>query len=117
MPTCPRCHQSVNAQAVSCPHCRLVLKAHGHPSIPIYRASDREYLCQTCTYDEDDTCNFPQRPYATECTLYCDRRVQTPLLQRSAAQTSLNIWLRHNGLWLVLLAIVLASLLIALSGR
>ncbi|MBD2180682.1 zinc ribbon domain-containing protein [Planktothrix sp. FACHB-1355] len=70
MPNCPRCHQPVPTQAVTCPHCREILKAYGHPGIPLHRATGDEYLCTSCTYHTDDTCNYPQRPFARECTLY-----------------------------------------------
>jgi hypothetical protein len=39
MPNCPRCHQSINPQAVTCPYCRTPLKAYGHPGIPLHRAT------------------------------------------------------------------------------
>jgi hypothetical protein len=68
--SCPHCHQLVDSQAISCPYCRTTLKAYGHPGIPLHRATGDGYLCDTCTYHADDTCNFPQRPYAKDCTLY-----------------------------------------------
>jgi C4-type Zn-finger protein len=118
MPTCPRCHQSVDAQAIACPYCRTALKAYGHPGIPLYQASGDEYLCQTCTYHEDDTCNFPQRPYAKECTLYHDRSQQLVVKSHTPSwQYSLGLWVKRNAGWLVLLGLVAISLLIALSGR
>lgn len=116
MPTCPRCRQAVDSQAIACPHCRTALKAHGHPGIPLYRAEGTAYLCETCTYHEDDTCNFPQRPYARECTMYHDHLqpiVSTP--PRSAK------WkrpaLRGSEGWLILAGLLIVSLLIALSNR
>ncbi|MCU0566108.1 MAG: zinc ribbon domain-containing protein [Oculatellaceae cyanobacterium Prado106] len=111
MPTCPRCHQSVDAQAIACPHCRTSLKAYGHPGIPLHRAGSEEYLCQSCIYDQDDTCNYPQRPYAKECMLYTN---QTPLAaQRSKASldVSLTLWIRRNAGWLILLAVALIIIL------
>ncbi|MEM6403842.1 MAG: zinc ribbon domain-containing protein, partial [Cyanobacteria bacterium P01_D01_bin.116] len=62
--TCPRCKQPVNSQAVTCPFCRTQLKAYGHPGIPLHRSEGDEYLCDTCTYHGDNTCNYPKRPYA-----------------------------------------------------
>jgi hypothetical protein len=50
----------------------LELKAHGHPGIHLYRAEGETYLCRTCAYEADDSCTYPQRPYAKECTLYWD---------------------------------------------
>ena len=72
MQTCPKCHQSVSSSAVTCPHCRTMLKAYGHPGITLHRAVGDTPLCDSCTYHADDTCNFPQRPLAQECTLYDD---------------------------------------------
>jgi hypothetical protein len=59
MPECPRCYQRVDSQAVACPYCKFDLKAFGHPGIPLHRASQDSYLCTTCLYHQDDTCNFP----------------------------------------------------------
>lgn len=61
---CPRCHQSIDSQAVACPYCRIEIKAFGHPGIPLHRAEGTSFLCNSCTYHADDSCNFPQRPYA-----------------------------------------------------
>lgn len=72
MINCPRCDQPVDDRAIACPHCKITLKAFGHPGIPLNRATGNEYLCTTCLYHADDTCNFPQRPHAQECTLYRD---------------------------------------------
>lgn len=49
-----------------------MLKAYGHPGITLHRAVGDTPLCESCTYHADDTCNFPQRPLAQECTLYDD---------------------------------------------
>ncbi|MBF2003736.1 MAG: zinc ribbon domain-containing protein [Synechococcales cyanobacterium M58_A2018_015] len=118
MPTCPRCHQAVDSQAITCPYCRTALKAYGHPGIPLYRAVEDEYLCQTCTYDEDNTCNFPQRPYAKECTLY-HNRLHPPerLRYRLSWQATLRGWLqRHTGL-LIVLGLLGVSLVVAMANR
>lgn len=116
MPDCPRCHQPVKADAIACPHCRAVLKAYGHPGITLYRAKQEEYLCQTCIYHEDDTCNFPQRPYAKECTLY-NRSGQKLSPTRSAVKPSdtARMWLRRNAFWLVLLGLVAISVFLAFA--
>lgn len=117
MPNCPRCHQSVSSSAVSCPYCRTQLKAFGHPGIPLHRASDQEYLCQSCTYDADDSCTFPQRPYAVECTLYHDANQKQldvqQLKQNSGSAIALKNWVRRNQFWLLLLALLCVSFLIA----
>ncbi|MBD2465289.1 zinc ribbon domain-containing protein [Oscillatoria sp. FACHB-1407] len=114
---CPRCHQPVDTQAIACPYCRTTLKAHGHPGITLYRATGKESLCSTCTYHEDDTCNFPQRPFAKECTLYHDR--SQPILGSPPAKPrdSFRLWAQRNAGWLFLTGLILVSLLIALSNR
>ncbi len=115
MPDCPKCHQPVDSQALECPYCRTLLKAHGHPGMKLYRATDGEPLCTTCAYHEDDTCNFPKRPYAMDCTLYRDRTQPiTVPTSGYAPNVQLKIWLSRNLVWLILLGLVLLSLLIAL---
>ncbi len=113
---CPRCHQSISRQAIHCPHCGIALKAHGHPGITLHRATDTASLCATCTYDADDTCNFPQRPHAQACTLYHD--VAQPLVPEEPLPlpiaAKLQRWLRRYGVWVVMVAIALLSVAIAL---
>ena len=113
MPECPRCRQPVKADAIACAYCGTALKAFGHPGITLYRAEGEESLCATCTYDKDDTCNFPQRPHASECTLYDN--VDKPVQSAIAAQPRLMMrkWVERNLGWLVLLGIILVSLLLA----
>ncbi|HIK16071.1 MAG TPA: zinc ribbon domain-containing protein [Leptolyngbyaceae cyanobacterium M33_DOE_097] len=115
MPECPRCHQSVSTQAVTCPYCRTPLKAYGHPGIPLHRADKNEYLCATCVYDDDNTCTFPQRPYAKECTLYCDRNRPVETKPTYTRSFLLKSWLRRNSGWFLLAALILLSLLWAIS--
>ncbi len=116
--SCPRCHQLVDSQAVTCPHCRTTLKAFGHPGIPLHRATGKEYLCDSCTYHADDSCNFPQRPYAKECTLYQNIEESKLQLQQQRENTSLTAtvknWIKRNSSLLLLLSLVLVCLLIAL---
>ena len=118
MQNCPRCHQSVDAQAVTCPYCRTALKAYGHPGIPLHRTTGEEYLCESCIYHADDTCNFPQRPHAIECTLYQDvSKSQLELNQRrdtSSLAIAVRSWVRRHQVWLILLGILLVSFIIAL---
>lgn len=119
MPTCPRCRQSVDSQAIHCPYCRTALKAHGHPGIPLYRAEETTYLCDTCLYHEDDSCNFPQRPYAKECTLYHNH--QEPLVSTRPRprhwQTGFPMALPRTEGWLILAGLLVVSLLIVLANR
>jgi hypothetical protein len=116
--SCPRCHQLVDSQAVTCPHCRTTLKAFGHPGIPLYRATGKEYLCDSCTYHADNSCNFPQRPYAKECTLYQNIEDSKLELQKQRENTSFSAtvknWIKRNSSLLLLLSLVLVCLLIAL---
>lgn len=117
MQTCPRCQQTVEAQAVRCPYCRTSLKAYGHPGIPLHRATEDDFLCSSCTYHADNTCNFPQRPYAKDCTLYHnidEPLVETPVVPYQASPFS-RLWFKRNQTWIVLLGLVAISLLLALS--
>jgi hypothetical protein len=105
--TCPRCHQPINSQIVNCPYCRTELKAFGHPGIPLHRARGEDYLCDSCTYHVDDSCNFPKRPHAQECTLYesfseRELELQQQIQAQSFGVTVRNWVNRHQGLLLVL---------------
>lgn len=116
--TCPRCHQTVNSQAVTCPYCRTELKAYGHPGIPLHRATGKNYLCNSCTYHADDTCNFPKRPYAKECTLYQNIEERDLEIQQQRESNSLTgtvkTWVNRNQGLLLLLALLFICLLITL---
>ncbi|MGL5058637.1 MAG: zinc ribbon domain-containing protein [Microcoleus sp.] len=117
MSDCPNCHQPVEARSIVCPHCKTTLKAFGHPGIPLYRSTSEEYLCTTCIYHADDTCNYPQRPFAKVCTLYHDKA--EPLVPETAKyisggwSQSVKNWCRQNLVWLVFLGLIIIS--IALS--
>lgn len=119
MLNCPKCDQSISNKAITCPRCGTTLKAYGHPGITLHRATGDTSLCDSCTYHADDTCTFPQRPYAQECTLYHD--ISQPLVdpnadyatRRSLGQ-SIRLWCqRHPGL-LGLLALVVVSIMLTL---
>lgn len=118
MPHCYRCQQLVDEQAVLCPHCKAPLKAFGHPGIPLYRAETQgeEFLCDRCLYHEDNTCNFPQRPYAKTCTLFRDRDAPlkpSPEAMRPTGIRAWKAWLRRNRGLLLLLVIVVLGVLLA----
>lgn len=116
MSECPRCHQPVDVQAIACPNCRLPLKAFGHPGIPLHRADGEEYLCPTCLYHADDTCNFPQRPNAKECTLYVNQFQQSQVTLYKPKWTTLaRNWLSRNAVWLILVTLLVVSIAIALA--
>ena len=117
--TCPRCKQTINSQAVTCPFCRTELKAYGHPGIPLHRAAGDEYLCETCTYHIDDTCNYPKRPHAKECTLYQneeERKLELQLQnQKPSLNVSINSWIRRNQGLLMIFGLLLICFLLVLS--
>jgi hypothetical protein len=113
MSNCPRCQQPIKPQAITCPHCRLVLKAHGHPGIPVHRATGEAPLCDSCVYHADDTCNYPQRPHARECTLYQD--INAPKMEvKPQPNQSFQFWFKRNLLWILLLTLLLISFLITI---
>ncbi len=115
MSHCPRCHQLVDSQAVNCPHCQYQLKAFGHPGIPLYRSTGEESLCETCLYHEDDSCNFPQRPFAKECTLYQNRSeplISTLIKPQQTISVMIRTWVKKNRVWLVVLALIIISLVL-----
>jgi Double zinc ribbon len=120
MANCPRCHQLIDNQALKCPYCRTLLKAYGHPGIPLHQATDVYFLCDRCIYDEDDTCNYPQRPYAKTCTLFHDK--SKPLLgdvkhfcYNNTPWQIATAWCRRNRGLLILFALIVFSLAIALN--
>ncbi|MEB3828387.1 zinc ribbon domain-containing protein [Phormidium sp. CCY1219] len=119
MSECPKCHQPIDTQATNCPYCRTPLKGFGHAGIPLHRSTSDEYLCVSCTYHEDDTCNFPQRPYAKTCTLYHDKSeplvVPPPQYQSRNPLMRLQRWWKRHPAAIALGAIVLVSLLLALG--
>ncbi|MFM2064434.1 MAG: hypothetical protein RLZZ507_4105 [Cyanobacteriota bacterium] len=117
--SCPRCHQLINSQAITCPHCRITLKAFGHPGIPLHSAVGNEYLCETCVYHQDDSCNFPKRPYAQDCTLYQNLEESQLELEKqtnnSGLSTNIKSWLKRNQGLVLLIAILFVCLLISLT--
>ena len=117
MSHCPRCHQLIDSQALSCPHCQAQLKAFGHPGIPLYRSTGKEFLCETCLYHDDDTCNFPQRPFAQECTLYQNRSeplIYTAIKPQQTLFVAFRIWLQQNKVWLIVLGLLIISLILTI---
>ncbi|MBD2295471.1 zinc ribbon domain-containing protein [Anabaena sphaerica FACHB-251] len=116
--SCPRCHTLIDSQAITCPYCRITLKAYGHPGIPLHRSAGNDYLCETCVYHQDNSCNFPQHPHAQDCTLYQNLEESKVKLEYYTNNIGLsgNIknWVkRHQGLVLVL-GLLFVCLLIAL---
>lgn len=120
MPTCPKCQQPVDTQAIKCPYCQTTLKAYGHPGIPLHQASKDEFLCDRCLYHDNDSCTYSKRPYAKTCTLFHDK-TQPLILEKIIAPKptnpfkTLQRWsYRHRGL-LLILGLIGISLAIALS--
>ncbi|MGM3305622.1 hypothetical protein ACSQ6I_06440 [Anabaena sp. WFMT] len=118
--SCSRCHQTIDSQAITCPYCRITLKAYGHPGVPLHRANGDYYLCENCVYHQDDSCNFPQRPYAKSCTLYQNlEESKLELLLQQSENSGLVVvkkWLQRHQALLLLIFIVLVCMLIALSA-
>jgi hypothetical protein len=117
--SCPRCHQLINHQAITCPHCRIALKAYGHPGIPLYRAANNNYLCDSCTYHVvDDTCNFPQRPYAKECILYhnmAENNLEPHHQPKNNLGEMIKSWIKQHQAVLLLLTLLGICFLIVLA--
>ncbi|WP_448574175.1 zinc ribbon domain-containing protein [Trichothermofontia sp.] len=114
MSDCPTCHQPVPTQAIACPHCQTSLKAFGHPGIPLYRTETDAYLCQSCVYEADDTCTFPQRPYAQECTLYVSQQQQQAWLQADRRPARTGRWPPLTPVGWIVLGLLVVSLVLAL---
>lgn len=114
--SCPQCHQQVDSQAITCPYCRTTLKAYGHPGITLHRAAKGTYLCDTCTYHADDTCTFPQRPYAKDCTLYQNiAETKAQIAEQRLANsvdTSIKGWIKRNQALILLVSLLLICLVI-----
>lgn len=120
MPKCPHCHQVIDGEKITCPHCGHELKAFGHPGINLYYAQGKAFLCPKCIYHEDNTCNFPQRPYAKSCTLYQDidkpaeaDLIKAVYLTNSWDQTVKN-WCWRNRWLIILLIIIIVSIAMTL---
>lgn len=81
----------------------------------LFRATEGEPLCASCVYHADDSCNFPKRPYAIDCTLY--QNVQQPQTMSPQYDAGLRLkrWVKQNTplLWVIgLLGISLGVVLI-----
>ncbi|BAZ03802.1 zinc ribbon domain-containing protein [Calothrix sp. NIES-3974] len=117
---CHRCQRQVDSQAVTCPYCQAELKAFGHPGITLHRAQGDRYLCPGCTYDRDDSCNFPQRPFAKECTLYDDWEQRQNKRMAATQQPSwgkrLQIWMRRYQSLLLICGLLIICLIIVISA-
>jgi hypothetical protein len=81
----------------------------------LHRSTGEDYLCDTCTYHADDSCNFPQRPFAKECTLYHNPELQasTRNTYKPSLQSSISWWIRRNTGLIALMGLLAISLIIA----
>jgi hypothetical protein len=91
------------------------LTAHGHPGMPLHRSQGNQFLCTSCTYEQDDSCTYPQRPYAQECPMYRDvNKPVKPSGRRGRAlgpvtndpRPAWQIWVQDSPAGLVLLGLV-----------
>ena len=118
MSLCPYCDRKIDAEAIACPHCREPLKAFGHPGIPLYQSTDRSYLCDRCLYHQDDTCTYPQRPFAKTCILFHDLeqpKFAPPTAYKTPPLSQLkNLGYRHRR-ELIIVVILLAAFIFALT--
>ena len=117
MAKCPKCDRSIKPEALECPYCRNPLKAFGHPGIPVYQATEDSFLCDHCYYHHDDSCNYPQRPYAKSCTMFHDQEkplVEEPVNSPSRGSISaIKFWLRRYRGLIILLILIIISILLA----
>ena len=118
MTTCPQCDRNIRPEAIECPYCKNPLKAFGHQGIPIYQATDGSFLCDRCFYHQDDSCNYPQRPYAKSCTLFHDKEkplVEEPKQVYSSPKDpiyAIKFWInQHRGLSILLILVAISVLL------
>lgn len=120
MSQCPRCDRPINPQAIKCPYCNNPLKAFGHPGIPLYQAEKDEFLCDRCIYHEDDTCNYPQRPYAKTCTLFRDLAAtleeEEELIYIPSLKSKITAWCRTNQFLLGILFLLILSVILTITN-
>ena len=117
MAKCPKCDRSIKPEALECPYCRNPLKAFGHPGIPVYQSLDDSWLCDRCYYHFDDSCNYPQRPYAKSCTMFHDKEkplVEEPIHPSSRGSlATIKFWLRRHQRLSIILILIAISILLA----
>lgn len=114
--TCPRCQKTIATQAIQCPYCGNILKAYGHPGMTLYQATNETYLCDTCTYHEDDTCTYPQRPYAQSCILYQNLLEKPEQPITAPLDRKIKNWCYRNRGLLLLFVLLLLGLIWSVIG-
>jgi hypothetical protein len=113
MATCPYCQKIIDSQALRCPHCTQVLKGYGHPGVPLHQAAGDSFLCADCVYHEDDSCNFPQRPYAKNCILYQNPRLLGEKPRGLTVGKRWQLWSSRNRGWLLFIGLIIISIILA----
>lgn len=114
---CPKCDRIIDPQAIKCPYCNNPLKGFGHPGIPLYQAGKETSLCDRCYYDRDDSCNYPQRPYAKSCIMFHD--LDTPLVAETTQYKSpgkivgFKLWCSRNKGLLLIVSLIALSVILA----
>jgi hypothetical protein len=107
MPSCYRCQAPVQSTDVSCRRCGAELKAFGHAGIPVHRSVDGQSLCLSCVYHVDDSCDYPKRPNALDCTLYRSVDYQAEPVKRPGARSPqsmpVTLWVIVGGVLLLAL--------------
>jgi hypothetical protein len=86
-------------------------KAFGHEGIELHQAQGIDPLCRSCTYDRDNSCDYPQRPTARECTMYRDvNQKVTPIVRYGARKPASQSAILVGAIVLVLLALLLLTI-------
>ena len=117
---CSKCDRIVDSQAIKCPYCNNPLKGFGHPGIPLYQAETGTSLCDTCYYQKDDSCNYPQRPYASSCTMFHDADtplvVETPKFKSPGGIRSFKLWCSRNRGLLMIFGLIVISVVLVITA-
>jgi hypothetical protein len=86
-------------------------KAFGHEGIELHQAQGIDPLCRSCTYDRDNSCDYPQRPTARECTMYRDvNQKPTPIVRYGARKPSSQSSILVGAIVLVLLVLLVLTI-------
>jgi hypothetical protein len=83
----------------------------------LFRATKNEPLCESCVYHADDSCNFPKRPYAMDCTLYQDSQPSQAVVKQYEIEFRLKGWVKRNMSLVLVMGLLLISLGLVLMRR
>jgi hypothetical protein len=75
----------------------------------LHHAKGNIPLCQSCAYDADNSCTFPKRPNAMDCTLYQNSEASPEPTRQEIYRIP---WQRKNGFRLILAALLLLALIV-----